>query len=246
VTTSLCVAGCESDDDCDAGRACLLGNCIERIAGGEMAAAGSGAGAEGTTSEPAVCNSDCRIMANAAAQYCLTGGQMSDDDCMAAASEALDICATGCAGGGAEEAVTALYNGFRCNGDPVISSADATPQIALENCRLNDLYNPQFGGMRCTFGEEVIYDSCTGEAEGSAAVAAQSPAAVDVVTVSPTTGVTCESECRSVANAVTEACRSYGDFGYGDELCVASGQAQFDSCWERCPAPETPPLVAQP
>ena len=246
VTTSLCVAGCESDDDCEAGRACLLGNCIERIAGGETAAAGSGGGSEGTTGEPAVCNADCRVMANAAAQYCLTGGQMSDDDCMAAASEALDICATGCAGGGAEGAVTALYNGFRCNGDPVISSADATLQIALENCRLNDLYNPQFGGMRCTFGDEIIYDSCAGEAEGSAAPVAQSPAAVDVVTVSPTTGVTCESECRSAANAVTEACRGFGDFGYGDELCVASGQAQFDSCWERCPAPETPPLVAQP
>ena len=245
VTTSLCVAGCESDDDCEAGRACLLGNCIERIAGGEMAAAGSGAGAEGTTSEPAVCNSDCRVMANAAAQNCLTGGSMSDDDCMAAASEALDICATSCASG-AEEAVTALYNGFRCNGDPVISSADATLRIALDNCRLNDLYNPQFGGMRCTFGGEVIYDSCAGEAEGSSAPVAQSPAAVDVVTVSPTTGVTCESECRSAANAVTEACRGFGDFGYGDELCVASGQAQFDSCWERCPASETPPLAAQP
>ena len=243
VTTSLCVAGCESDDDCDAGRACLLGNCIERIAGGEMAAAGSGAGAEGTTSEPAVCNSDCRVMANAAAQYCLTGGQMSDDDCMAAASEALDICATSCAGGGAEGAVTALYNGFRCNGDPVISSADATLQIALENCRLNDLYNPQFGGMRCTFGEEVIYDSCAGEAEGSSAEAPQSPAAVDVVTASPPTSVTCYLDCRAFSVAVTEACRSYG---YGDDLCVASGQAQFDSCWERCPAPETPPLAAQP
>ena len=244
VTTSLCVAGCESDDDCEAGRACLLGNCIERIAGGEMAAAGSGAGAEGTTSEPAVCNSDCRIMANAAAQYCLTGGSMSDDDCMAAASEALDICATSCSSGGAEEAVTALYNGFRCNGDPVISSADATLQIALDNCRLNDLYNPQFGGMRCTFGDEIIYDSCAGEAEGSAAVAAESPAAVDVVNVSPTTGVTCESDCRAFGDAVTNACRSYG---YGDDLCVASGQAQFDSCWERCPASaEVTPLAAQP
>ena len=243
VTTSLCVAGCESDDDCEAGRACLLGNCIERIAGGEMAAAASGAGAEGATSEPAVCNSDCRIMANAAAQYCLTGGSMSDDDCMAAASEALDICATSCAGGGAEEAVTALYNGFRCNGDPVISGADATLQIALDNCRLNDLYNPQFGGMRCTFGGEVIYDSCAGEAEGSSAPVAQSPAAVDVVTASPPTSVICESDCRAFGDAVTNACRSYG---YGDELCVASGQAQFDSCWERCPASETPPLAAQP
>jgi hypothetical protein len=243
ITTSLCVAGCESDDDCAAGRACLLGNCIERIAGGEMAAAGSGTGAEGTTGAPPVCNSDCRVMANAAAQYCLTGGSMSDDDCMAAASEALDICATGCAGGDGDAAVTALYNGYRCNGDPVISTADATRQIALDNCRLHDLYNPAFGGMRCTFGDETIYDSCAGLAEGSSETAAESPAAVDVVSVAPATGVTCESDCRSFANEVAQACRSYG---YGDDFCLASGQAQFDSCWEGCPAPEAPPLTGQP
>jgi hypothetical protein len=111
---------------------------------------------------------------------------------------------------------------------------------------LNDLYNPHFGGMRCTFGDEVIYDSCAGAAEGSSETVAESPAAVDVVTVAPAAGVTCESECRSAADAVTQACRNYGDFGYGDELCVASGQAQFDSCWQSCPAPEAPPLTGQP
>ena len=117
-------------------------------------------------------------------------------------------------------AAGAIYRGYACSNGygQLIESVGISLEEALDNCRLNDLYNPQFRGMRCTLDEEIIYDSCA-TAEGGAP-ADEAPAIDEAYYL----------ECRNIANAVTEACRSYGDFGYGDDLCVASGQAQLDSC----------------
>jgi hypothetical protein len=243
ITTSLCVAGCESDEDCEAGRACLLGNCIERIAGGEMAAAASGSGdGSATAADLDPCYLECRLMANEAAQRCLGGADASDDACMTMASEALEDCATGCvvgapAASGSSPSTPGLpYAAYRCSGELVIVGTTESADEALSNCQLNDLYNRQFGGLRCMSGGELIYDTCPGAAEGSAEASPAAP-------VETTGAENCYADCRSLANAVIDACRSYG---YGDDLCVASGQAQFDSCWERCPAPAAPPLAGQP
>ena len=105
-----------------------------------------------------------------------------------------------------------------CDQPGVLQTEAISLAEARENCALNDIYNPQ--RVRCLWNDEVLLDRC----DGSETVVDSAPAIDEA----------CYLECRSIANAVTEACRGFGDFGYGDDLCVASGQAQFDSCISYC------------
>ena len=89
-------------------------------------------------------------------------------------------------------AAEAIYRGYACSNDygQLIESVGISLEEALDNCRLNDLYNPQFRGMRCTLDEETIYDSCA-TAEGDAPADEQ-----------PAIDQACYLDCRSIANAV--------------------------------------------
>ena len=98
-----------------------------------------------------------------------------------------------------------------CDQPGVLQTEAISLAEARENCALNDIYNPQ--RVRCLWNDEVILDRC----DGSETVVDSAPAIDEA----------CYLECRSQSNAVIEACRSYG---YGDDLCLASGQAQLDSC----------------
>ena len=119
-----------------------------------------------------------------------------------------------------------LYRADFCQDEAFIVTEGITREEALQNCGLNYASNPGVG-IRCTWNGEVLADRCF-DAEASA------PSTDAPADEQPAIDEACYLDCRNIANAVTEACRSYGDFGYGDELCVASGQAQFDSCISYC------------
>ena len=181
-------------------------------------------------------------MANEAAQVCLAGDAASDDACMASASEALEDCATGCATGApvaegsAEATPELLYYAYLCSGELVIFGTANSVDEVRSVCQLNEFYNPHFGGLRCMLGEEELYNTCAAGEEGSGAASPTEPVATP-----PVAG--CYEECRSFANAVINACLGYG---YGDDLCLASGQAQFDSCLSGCPEASDAPVASPP
>ena len=119
-----------------------------------------------------------------------------------------------------------LYRADFCQDEAFIVTEGITREEALRNCGLNYASNPGLG-IRCTWNGEVLAERCF-DSEASA------PEAEAPADEQPAIDEACYVECRAIASAVTEACRSYGDFGYGDDLCVASGQAQFDSCISYC------------
>jgi len=112
-----------------------------------------------------------------------------------------------------------LYRADFCQDEAFIVTEDITREEALQNCGLNYASNPGLG-IRCTWNGEVLAERCF-DSEASA------PEAEAPADEQPAIDEACYLECRSIANAVIEACRSYG---YGDDLCLASGQAQLDSC----------------
>jgi len=54
-----------------------------------------------------------------------------------------------------------LYQGSFCDEGPFIQSYGVGRGDALANCRVNATLNPE-RGLRCSYGEEVLYDSCEG------------------------------------------------------------------------------------
>ena len=112
-----------------------------------------------------------------------------------------------------------LYRADFCQDEAFIVTEGITREEALRNCGLNFASNPGLG-IRCTWNGEVLAERCF-DSEASA------PEAEAPADEQPAIDEACYLECRSIANAVIEACRSYG---YGDDLCLASGQAQLDSC----------------
>jgi hypothetical protein len=52
-----------------------------------------------------------------------------------------------------------LYQGSFCDEGPFIQSYGVGRGDALANCRVNATLNPE-RGLRCTYGEEVLYESC--------------------------------------------------------------------------------------
>jgi hypothetical protein len=141
------------------------------------------------------------------------------------------------------------YYGYLCTGELVLFGTFDSREDAALTCQSTDEYNPQLGGLRCSIDGEVVYDTCSGRADGSTdgstdgATDGSTDGSTDGATDGSTDGSTadaCYLNCRDFANRVAEACLGYG---YEDELCLASGQAQLDSCVSGCgdqPVAEVP------
>jgi hypothetical protein len=90
---------------------------------------------------------------------------------------------------GAEDGTAAsadpFYYGYLCSEELVLFGTYTSPEDARNTCSSTDLGNPQLGGLLCTLGGEVIYDSCSGrvgspdgEPEGEVPDASGEPSAL--------------------------------------------------------------------
>ena len=112
---------------------------------------------------------------------CFVGEELVYDGCAADSSAASEVA-------------LGRYVVDFCDQPGVIQTEAISLSEARENCALNDSYNPE--RVRCLWNDEVLLDRC----DGSETVVDSAPAIDEA----------CYLECRSIANAVIEACRSYG------------------------------------
>lgn len=190
-TTRMCMNACQDSDDCEAGRQCVLGSCMQRLTVLNVDGASD---AEAPQLATSTCYLACRALANDSALLCLTTAAGSSDACIAAASAELEQCAAQCSWQAVEsgplppdgvvtppttqddpERNVALgaYHGYLC--DPsltddrsgLIITIDDIPRAdAVGHCEEMAVANPELS-LWCMWNDEVILDACEKAAETS-------------------------------------------------------------------------------